>query len=476
MAAPARASSPPLRAAAPRRVLEGFGRALRSASVYAAPRDAEELALLLRRAAEERLPVAFRGSGRSYGDPALSSGGLVIDLTGMARMLSWDPVNGILEAEPGLTIEGVWRRTIEDGYWPAVVPGTMFPTLGGCLGMNIHGKNNFRAGTFGEHVLDFDLLTAGGQLLRCSRDEHRELFHAAIGGAGLLGAISRVRLKLKRVESGRVRVEPLAARSLGEMFDRFEERLPVADYLVGWLDCWGGGRGQIHQANYLHDGEDPEGRASLHVERQGLPPRILGFPRSLIWRFMGPMLSQPGTRAVNFAKYTLASWEKPGKTFLQSLVAFSFLLDYVPNWQLAYGERGFIQVQLFVPDEAVRLVLPEVLRRCRERGLVSSLGVLKRHRPDPFLLTHGLDGWSLALDFQVPKNRERLWDLGREISARVIDAGGRFYLAKDAILRPEDFQAAYDPRLAAFLTLKRRLDPQGLLMSDQARRLLGASD
>lgn len=464
----------PLRIDAPRRVLDGFGRAVRSASLFAAPRTAKELAVLLRRAAEERIPVTFRGSGRSYGDASLNSGGLVLDLTGMSRMLSWDPVSGIAEAEPGLTIEGLWRRTIEDGFWPAVVPGTMFPTLGGCLGMNIHGKNNFRAGTFGEHVLDFDLLTMTGERVLCSREENPELFHAVIGGAGLLGAVSRVRLKLKRVESGTVKVEALAARSLGEMFDLFEERLAVADYLVGWLDCWGGGRGQIHQANYLPGEEDPQGRASLHVERQGLPPKILGMPRSQIYRFMGPALTAPGTRAVNFAKYTLARWNT-GHTFTQSLVAFSFLLDYVPNWQLAYGSRGFIQVQLFVPDDAARTVLPEVLHRCRERGLVSSLGVLKRHRPDPFLMTHGLDGWSLALDFKVPRNREELWDLGREISARVIDAGGRFYLAKDAILRPADFAAAYNPRLHTFLTLKRRVDPYGLLMSDQSRRLLGTA-
>lgn len=475
MAGPAGPAGRPLRTDAPRRVLEGFGRAVRSASLYAAPRTTKELATLLRRASEERLPVTFRGSGRSYGDASLSSGGLVLDITGMSRLLSWDPVSGIAEAEPGLTIEGLWRRTIEDGFWPPVVPGTMFPTLGGCLGMNIHGKNNFRAGTLGEHVLDFDLLTMSGDRYLCSREENPALFHAAIGGAGLLGAISRVRLKLKRVESGSVRVEPLVAHSLGEMFDRFEERLPVADYLVGWLDCWGGGRGQIHQANYLPGDEDPQGRASLHVERQGLPPKILGMPRSQIYRLMGPALTAPGTRAVNLAKYTLARWHTPGKTFTQSLVAFSFLLDYVPNWQLAYGSRGFIQVQLFVPDDAARTVLPEVLHRCRERGLVSSLGVLKRHRPDPFLMTHGLDGWSLALDFKVPRNREALWDLGREITARVLDVGGRFYLAKDAILRPGDFSTAYNPRLTAFLGLKRQLDPQGLLMSDQSRRLLGTA-
>jgi FAD/FMN-containing dehydrogenase len=466
--------SKPLRVGLPSRVLEGFGRSLRAASRYAAPRSASELAALLRAAAAESLPVTFRGSGRSYGDASLNAEGLVLDLTGMNRMLAWDPVEGIVEAEPGMTIEGLWRRTIEDGYWPPVVPGTMFPTLGGCLAMNIHGKNNYYAGTFGEHVLDFDLLTVGGELLHCSREENSDLFHAVIGGAGLLGVVSRLRLRLKKVESGLLRVTPRATRSLGEMMDLIEGRRERSDYLVGWVDCWYGGRGQIHAADYVPAAEDPTGGASLHVERQGLPPRILGLPRDQMWRLMRPFSGDLGTRAVNTAKY--ASSRLQTKSYLQPLVAFSFLLDYIPGWWRVYGPGGLVQVQSFVPDGAARTLLPEILRLCRERGIVSSLGVLKRHRPDPFLLTHGLDGWSLALDFRVtPSRRDPLWSLGREIADRVLAAGGSFYLAKDAILRPADLEAAYKGRLAEFRGIKRRLDPANLLMSDQGRRLLGGA-
>ncbi len=461
-----------LRVGLPSRVLEGFGRSLRAASRYAAPRDAGELSALLRAAAAERLPVTLRGNGRSYGDASLNAEGVVLDLTGMNRMLAWDPVAGVAEMEPGMTIEGLWRRTIEDGFWPPVVPGTMFPTLGGCLAMNIHGKNNYYAGTFGEHVLDFDLLTVAGELLRCSREENPDLFHAVIGGAGLLGVVSRLRLRLKKVESGLLRVTPLATRSLAEMMDAIEERKGSADYLVGWVDCWSGGRGQIHAADYVPAAEDPTGGASLHVERQGLPPRILGLPRDQMWRLMRPFSGDLGTRAVNSAKYAASRLQK--KAYLQPLVAFSFLLDYIPGWWRVYGPGGLIQVQSFVPDGAARVLLPEILRLCRERGIVSSLGVLKRHRPDPFLLTHGLDGWSLALDFRVtPARRDPLWKLGREIADRVLAAGGSFYLAKDAILRPADLELAYKGRLAEFRGIKRRLDPGNLLMSDQGRRLLG---
>ncbi|AKT41772.1 FAD-binding protein [Chondromyces crocatus] len=467
----------PLRTTAPWQVLEGFGRAVRAACRYAAPRSVDELEAVLERAKSEGLSVAFRGSGRSYGDAALNTEGLVIDATGIDRVLRWEPESGIFEAEPGVTIEGLWRRTIEDGYWPAVVPGTMRPTLGGCVGMNIHGKNNYRAGPFGDHVLELELLTPARGRLRCSRAENPEIFHAAIGGLGLLGAVTRVKMKLKPVGSGRLRVASLTEGNLEALFDRFETCLPGSDYVVGWVDCLargrGLGRGQIHAANYLEADEDPEGRESLHVERQGLPPHILGVPKKVLWRFMRPFLNNPCVSLVNALKYHSSRWAH-GTSYLQSHVAFAFLLDYVPDWRLAYGPGGFIQYQIFVPDETARACMRDVLSLCQEEGLMSYLGVLKRHRPDAFLLSHAVDGWSLALDFPVKKTtRARLWALTERLTERVLAAGGRFYFAKDGVLRPEDVERAYGrERLDRFLALKAELDPQQMLTNDLLRRVL----
>jgi decaprenylphospho-beta-D-ribofuranose 2-oxidase len=467
-----------LRIDLPRRVLGGFGRSVNASCRHVAPQSQEDLARVLEAASREGLTIGFRGSGKSYGDASLNSRGVIVDTTRMNKMISWDPVAGILEGEPGLTIEGVWRRTLEDGYWPAVVPGTMFPTLAGCASMNIHGKNNFKVGSFGEQIVDFDLLTASGSTLKCSRSENAEIFHAAIGGLGLLGAITRVRLKLKKVESGMLRVKALHARNLDEMFDIFEERLPTADYLVSWVDCLNGepglGRGEVHCAQYLHEGEDPEGRASLHVERQGLPSTIMGVPRSILWRFMEPFFNNPGVRLVNTAKMAV-TWWKDEKSYLQSHVAFAFLLDYVPNWWLAYGPGGLIQYQIFVPKETARDAFKDILRIQQKRNLPSYLGVMKRHRSDPFLLTHAVDGWSMAMDFKVTQeNRARLMKLTEEMTEIVVAAGGKFYFAKDAVLRPGDVARAYDTaKLDRFFELKKQLDPHNTFETDLARRVFG---
>ena len=457
------------------RVLDGFGGAVRAACRHVAPRSVDELCAVLAAARREGVSVGFRGSGRSYGDAALNSRGVVIDTRPMDRMLRWEPGTGVLEAEAGLTVEGVWRRTIEDGYWPYVVPGTMKPTLGGCISANIHGKNNFREGTFGEHVEELDLVTVAGERLTCSRAQNSDVFHAVLGGMGLLGAVTRVKLQLKRVGGGRVRVLPLAGESLHELFGLFEAHLPTSDYLVGWVDCLSSGpflgRGELHAARYTGPDEDPQARESLHVERQGLPPHIFGVPKSQIWRILSLFRSNHMMRLLNGVKYQ-ASWLGHKRSYLQSHVGFAFLLDYVPDWRLAYGSPGFIQYQIFAPAATALECFKDVLRLSQRAGICSYLGVLKRHRPDPFVLSHGLDGWSLALDFPVaPHGREALWKMTEALTELVIQAGGRFYFAKDAVLRAQDVERAYGrDRLDRFRAMKARLDPEGVLSNDLAVR------
>ncbi len=151
--------------------------------------------------------VGLRGAGRSYGDASLNAEGISLDLTRMKRILAWDPQTGVISVEPGVTIQQLWQYTIEDGWWPHVVSGTMFPTLGGAAAMNIHGKNNWKVGPIGDHIQEFEILLPTGEVKVCSRTENAELFHAAIGGFGMLGVMTRLTLQLKKVYSGLLHVE-----------------------------------------------------------------------------------------------------------------------------------------------------------------------------------------------------------------------------------------------------------------------------
>jgi decaprenylphospho-beta-D-ribofuranose 2-oxidase len=421
--------------------------------------------------------VGFRGTGNSYGDAAMNRENMVVDVSRLNRILEWDPENGRIRVEAGVTIQQLWQYILGDGWWPPIVPGTMRPTIGGCAAMNVHGKNGWKLGPIGDHIEAFDLMLPNCEIIHCSREQNSDLFHAAIGGFGMLGCFTSLTLKMKRIYSGLLAVDAIASRNLAQMMAQFDEHLPSSDYLVGWVDAFAGGRhlgrGQIHKATYLPPGDDPFPNQTLRLENQNLPDTLLGFvPRSIMWLFMRPFMNNAGARFVNMGKY-YASLLGDGKRYLQTHAAFHFLLDYIPNWKFAYGPGGLIQYQSFIPQARALDAFSAILRLCQQRGLPNYLTVLKRHRPDDFLLTHGLDGYSLAMDFRVTGARQRrLVQLAAELDEIVLQAGGRFYFAKDSLLRPQ-VAAAYlgAETMAQFRRLKSRCDPENILQSDLWRRV-----
>ena len=451
--------------------ISGFGQSNFADAFVYRPTTVAEISDVFELARSSGRKVTLRGAGRSYGDASVGAENLVIDITRMNRILSWDASTGIVDCEAGVTIENLWRHCLEDGWWPPVVTGTMYPTLAGLLAMNVHGKNNYCQGTFGEHILEIDVVYSDGKLETLTPTDSR--FFEVISSAGLLGVITRAKLQMHHVASGSLKVLAEAAHNWDEEFALFEQYENDADYMVSWVECFGkgkkAGRGQFHAAWYPVRTD----LKSRRPEAQDLPPLLLGFfPKSAMWKVLKWFCNRPGMRFVNWAKWKASSTIGNHKIHEQPLVAFSFLLDYVPDWRRAYEPGGFIQYQSFVPKEHAKRVFAEQVRLQQEYKLESYLGVLKRHRPDKFLLTHAVDGYSLALDFKVTKrNRAKLWDLAHKMNELVLAAGGRFYFAKDSTLRPEDAKQYLGDALPRFQKIKAELDPENLLTSDLAQRI-----
>ncbi len=456
--------------------LENFGHSLRAPAYVYRPTHIEQLLELFELSGRQGVSIALRGAGRSYGDVAINSGQIVLELDGLNKILDWASTSGRIRVEPGVTIEQLWKHVLADGWWPPVVPGTMFPTLGGCLAANIHGKNNWHAGPLGEHIVEFEALLTTGKNIKCSPSQNSEMFYAMIGGMGLLGIFTSITLQLKKIYSGDLMVTATTQPNFVGMLQVVDENRE-ADYVVGWVDCTVGGRrlgrGQLHVARYLESGEDTDPAGTLAPNHQVLPAKFFGLvPKAILPQFMAPFTNNLGTWAVNMAKYATNATIGNNKTVRQSLVAFNFLLDYIPNWERIYGGGGLIQYQSFLPKETAASTYLEMLHLCQRRRLPSYLGVLKRHRPDKFLLSHALDGYSLALDFRVTdSNRKRLLALAADLDQIALTAGGRFYFAKDSTLNAKSVQRYLGTEaIGKFKKLKNEVDPDNILQSDLYRR------
>ncbi len=431
-------------------------------------------------ARRHKVTIGLRGAGRSYGDASLPSENICLDLSRMNRILDWDPVTGLITVEPGVTLRELWRYTIGDGWWPPVVSGTMHVTLGGAAGMNYHGKNNLHVGPLGEHIRSFDILLPSGRLQTCTPLHNPALFHAAIGSFGMLGCFTSLTIQMKRIETGLLDVTQTAAHDLAGMLQLFEDNAASSDFLVGWIDGFASGenvgRGLVQAARYVPASQVTHPLQSLRTQNQDLPDTLFGVvPKSILWRVMKPLTNRYGMRLLNALKFRMGSTPGNGKTIRQTHAAFNFLLDYIPDWKFVYKPLGLVQHQSFVPAARAQDCYKRVLQACQEADIAPFLAVIKKHRRDDFLISYCLDGYSLALDFPITgANHERLRTLLGHLDALVLEAGGKFYLAKDSSLSSSTYAASLGAETRRqFLAIKQECDPDNLLQTDLSRRLFG---
>jgi decaprenylphospho-beta-D-ribofuranose 2-oxidase len=409
-----------------------------------------------------REAVLSRGLGRSYGDSSLPPPSQrVVAATPLAdRVLAFDPATGLLRAEAGLSLREINRLFLPRGFFGPVTPGTHFLTLGGMVAADVHGKNHHRDGTFGAHVTRLRMRVADGRILEFSREVNADLFRATLGGMGLTGHILEVEARLARVPSPWMWTESERIEDIDHFVPALKEAGRTWPHTVGWIDCLSRGRlmgrGILYRGRWAEPHEAPR-RASAPRRRPSLPVVLPGW-----------VMSRAVVRTFNALYYGAHLPHR--RRGLQHPEAFFFPLDAIGHWNRLYGPRGFTQYQCVLPDAAGPGAARRFLEVLTGRGGASFLCVIKDCGPEgEGLLSFPRPGISIALDIPIRDDTQALVDA---LNERVIQEGGRIYLAKDQFTRPEHFRAM-EPRLPEWQRIRRKWDPEGRFRSAQSVRLLG---
>jgi len=392
-----------------------------------------------------------KGNLRSYGDSALSK--RHIDMLESDYLISFDEKKGILTAEAGVLLKDIIEIAIPKGWFPPVVPGTKYISLGGAIASDIHGKNHHKDGCFSNFIESITLLLPNNKSVICSKQNNRELFLATCGGMGLTGVILKASIQLKKINSRNIEQKIFKTKNLKETFEIFE-KISNYDYSVAWIDCIKKGRKMgrsvVMTGKFCNDGK-------LNTIKEKSVNVPFYFPSFLLNSFT--------IKVFNYLYYSLK------RNMTKSIVnydKFFFPLDSLLNWNRIYGRSGFFQFQFIIPLNSSFEGINYVLENLSRHKVGSFLAVLKLYgKENNNLLSFPMSGYSLALDFKNTESNKRLIS---SLTDYIIGLNGRVYLAKDSIMTKDQFNKSYK-NVSKFKKIRKKYLLESSFASLQSSRL-----
>ena len=429
----------------------------------------------VREARAEGLGVSVCGGRHAMGGQQFGTDTVLLDLTPMRRIVSFDPEAGLLEVEAGIRwpelIEGC--RTLPGGERWAIAQkqtGADRLSVGGTLGANGHGRG-LAMKPFIADVEAVTLVDADGELRRCSRSEEPELFSLVAGGYGLFGVAATVTLrlmprhKLERVVEVR-RVEGLMA--------AFDERIR-GGYLYGDFQFSIDDRSEDFLSRGVFSCYRPVDPATP------IPPgqRELSDDdwKELLW------LTHVD-KAGAFRRYAGHYLESSGQIYESDTHQLSPYFDgYHADISSRMGHSHAateVITELYVPRPRLEDFLAEAAEDFRRHGVEVIYGTVRLiERDDESFLAWAREPWACTVfnlcTSHTPEGQARSAAAFRRLIDLAIRRGGSYFLTYHRHATREQVETCH-PRFPEFLRRKRAWDPEERFQSDWYRHHLELFD
>ncbi|MBK7960880.1 MAG: FAD-binding oxidoreductase [Bdellovibrionales bacterium] len=333
---------------------------------------------------------APQGAGLSYVAASFGTGISTLKKPLNTGIISFDNSMGTIELQSGCTLGQVYDFLVASDWMLPIQPGHPAVTIGGCIAVDVHGKNQFKEGLFSSSVRSIQLFHPSYGELTCSNQENSEVFDLTMGGLGLTGFILSAAIQLIKKPGLSVTVENIQVKNLIETYQIMSRLKNEKSLLYSWNDCSHSaatGRGYIISGQYQPDQVSQKPLAVATLRPQSLPFALFNS------------LTTP---AINFAYYLLNT--KLKTKGVQSLFDFTFPVHNKVFYFSWYGPKGFIERQILIPESVMNKYLDEFRGLIQRHRPTIVLTTLKSFKGSSKFLRFTGDGFCLSLD--LPANNQ----------------------------------------------------------------------
>ena len=430
------------------------------------PATIDALAEAVAGARQEGRAVSVAGGRHAMGGQQFGEDALLVDTRALNRVLGLDADRGIVEAEGGIQwpellaeLERRQRGAAEPWGIVQKQTGADRLSLAGALACNAHGRG-LALRPIVDQVESFDLLDASGTRHECSRDRNRDLFALAIGGYGLFGLITRVRLRLR--PRTKVRRVVVRARTEG-IVDAFEQRIAE-----GWL------YGDFQFAtDATRESFLAQGIFSCYQPVDPSTPLTANPTRfnPEDWARLTFYSHRYKRRA--FEVYSSRYLQTSGQVYwADSQLSAAYADGYHADLDRALGSRvpaTEMITEIYVPRARLAAFMAEAARELRVRRANVIYGTVRMiERDDESFLAWARDRYACVIFNLHVEHSEAAIEAAAGAFRALIDLaiphGGSYYLTYHRWARQDQVEQCY-PQFRAFLAQKRRYDPGEVFQS-----------
>jgi hypothetical protein len=452
-------------------VLSGWSNTTYLTSKTYQPTSYEEIIEILEFASEKNLTVSILGGMKSYSDNFLNSQ-LSIDISKFNKII--DLHENELTVQAGATFYEVADFLNYKGFMFEVIPGTGHVTIGGAVSNNIHGKNAFKSGFFGNQVIEISYINLSNfKIENCSREMNSDIFRAIISGLGVIGIILEVKIKLKKIKLKKIKQlnvaeNNLTLKNIDNLFLKINEIEKEADYLIASLNLSSSlTKSSFAKLTYSKISEEPlEKKGKQKLFKVLLNEKLvrLLFSFKLTYIFIEEIFGIQSSGLFSTKK------EK-----IKSLNESHYLNDiYIPKYN-NFFKHGFFEYQCNIPKKNALEFFNFYQSKVKKLKIKPLMTGLKSYSEakEEFLLSFQLDEKSYGFTFDFPNiDSTKLKSFFKVLNEKVINLDGKVYYAKTACINLKEFELMYGKeKINMFLKIKNKVDPNNLLVNNLYRRI-----
>ncbi|MBS1953457.1 MAG: FAD-binding oxidoreductase [Cyanobacteria bacterium SZAS-4] len=431
------------------------------------PESVGELSRIVKDAAQTNRQIAIAGGRHAMGGQQFLTDGILVDMTSMNKVIAFDKANGLVEVESGLmwpTLIDYLKQSQNDSKAKWTISqkqtGCDLLSIGGALAANVHGRGLNKAPIVSD-VEEFTIVMHDGTTRKCSRKSNTELFSLAIGGYGVFGIISSVRLRLvpqvtlrRSVEvcTSEKAVEKLEQQKLsGATFGDFQFAIDSTspDFLQS---------GILSTYTPVADTESANSQQKLLAENQ--------------WEELLYLAHVDKSKA--FQIYRDHYLSTNGQLYLSDTFQ---LATYINGYHKKIDARlgadchgSEAITELYVPRSSLGVFMKRAASLLLNERANVIYGTVRLIEPDQeTFLAWASQPWAcIIFNLHVDHDHasiQAVSNVFRNLFQLAIEFGGKYYLTYNKFAASNQLQACY-PQIPEFIDLKRKYDPSHRFNSD----------